>query len=76
MEPLHLGPNLTIHEQTHNRAVAEAYIIYIPIEIAVFDVSEKTFLETGLTGTARYTWGLLKSDYDIWRINPYKISFS
>ena len=65
-----------IHEQTHNRAVTEACMIYILLEIAVFDVPEKTFLETPVIGTARYTWDLLKGDNDIWRINTYKISYS
>ena len=74
-QPLHLDTNLTIHEQTNNKAVAEAYMMYIPLEIAAFSVPEKTFLETRVTGTGRYTWDLLKGDDDIWRINAYKISY-
>ena len=50
-------------------------MIYILLEIAVFDVPEKTFLETRDIGTARYTLDLLKGDNDIWRINTYKISY-
>ena len=65
-----------IREQTHNRAVTEAYMIYIPLEIAAFDVPERTFLETRVTETARYTWDLPKGDNDIWRINAYKINYS
>jgi hypothetical protein len=74
-QPLHLDTNLTIHEQTYDRAVAEAYMIYITLEIAAFNVPVKTFFETRVTGTARYTWDLLKGDDDIWRINAYKISY-
>ena len=74
-QPLHLDTNLTIHEQTNNKAVAEAYMMYIPLEIAAFNVPVKTFFETRVTGTARYTWDLLKGGDDIWRINAYKISY-
>ena len=54
-QPLHLDTNLTIHEQTHDRTVAKAYMMYMPLEIAAFNVAEKTSLETQITGTARYT---------------------
>ena len=74
-QPLHLDTNLTIHEQTNERAVAEAYMMYIPLEIAAFNVPEKTRVETQVTGTARYTWDLLKGKDDIWRIDSYTISY-
>lgn len=74
-QPLHLDTNLTIHEQTDKRAIAEAYILYMPLEIAAFNIPEKTFSETGITGTARYTWNLLKADDETWLIDSYRISY-
>ncbi|MDA9941512.1 nuclear transport factor 2 family protein [Luminiphilus sp.] len=74
-QPLHLDTNLVIQEQDPNRAKAEAYIMYMPLEIAAFNLPEKSFLETRITGTARYTWSLLKGDDGIWRIDSYRIAY-
>ena len=74
-QPLHLDTNLAIQEQDPNRATAEAYIMYMPLEIAAFNLPEKSFFETRITGTARYTWSLLKGDDGIWRIDSYRIAY-
>ena len=74
-QPLHLDTNLIVQEQSAKRATAEAYIMYMPLEIAAFNKPEKSFLETRVTGTARYTWNLLKADDGVWRIDAYQISY-
>lgn len=74
-QPLHLDTNLAIQEQDPDRATAEAYILYMPLEIAAFNLPAKSFLETRITGTARYTWSLLKGDDGIWRIDSYRIVY-
>ncbi|MFT5484869.1 MAG: hypothetical protein ACI9UU_001077 [Candidatus Azotimanducaceae bacterium] len=75
-KPMHLDTNLHILEQAGERAVAEAYMLYIPMEIAAFNVPEKSLLETRITGTARYVWNLLKGDDEIWRIEAYTIRYN
>jgi hypothetical protein len=47
----------------------------MPLEIAAFNLPAKSFLETRITGTARYTWSLLKGDDGIWRIDSYRIVY-
>ena len=74
-QPLHLDTNLTVQAQDSDRATAEAYVMYMPLEIAAFNLPEKSFLETRITGTARYTWSLLKGDDGIWRIERYRIAY-
>ena len=48
---------------------------WAPQEIAAFNLPEKSFVETRITGTARYTWSLLKGDDGIWRIERYRIAY-
>lgn len=74
-QPMHADTNLNIQEQTSDRAVAEAYMLYIPMEIAAFNVGEKTQNETRITGTARYLFNLLKGGDGTWRINNYTITY-
>jgi hypothetical protein len=74
-QPMHANTNLNIQEQTSDRAVAEAYMLYIPMEIAAFNVGEKTQNETRITGTARYLFNLLKGGDCTWRINSYTITY-
>lgn len=73
--PLHCNTNLNIQQQTNDRAVAETYILYIPMEVAAFNVPEKSLTETRITGTARYLFNLLKGDDGIWRIDDYSITY-
>ena len=73
--PLHCDTNLNIKQQTSDRAIAEAYMLYVPREIAALNNAEKTLTETRITGTARYSFNLLKGDDSIWRIDSYTIIY-
>ena len=72
---MHANTNLNIQEQTSDRALAETYMLYIPMEIADFNDGEKTQNETKITGTARYVFNLLKGDDGTWRIDNYTITY-
>jgi hypothetical protein len=75
IQPLHLDTNLNILEQSDQHATAEAYVMYMPLEIAAFNIHEKTLMGARVTGTARYTWNLVKGEDTIWRIDSYKIAY-
>ena len=75
IQPMHANTNLNIQEQTSDRALAETYMLYIPMEIADFNDGEKTQNETKITGTARYVFNLLKGDDGTWRIDNYTITY-
>lgn len=74
-QPLHANTNLNIQQQSADRAVAETYMLYVPMEIAAFNVPEKSLTETRITGTARYLFNVLKGDDGIWRIDEYRITY-
>ena len=74
--PLHANTNLSVKQQTADRAVAQTYILYIPLEIAALTVPARSLKETRITGTARYLFNLLKGDDGIWRIEHYSITYN
>jgi len=75
IQPLHYSSNLTIKEQAEQTAVAEMYMLYIPIR---HDAQDGNGIYPGAlntTGTSRYRFQLVKGEDKAWRIAEYRISF-
>ena len=74
VEPVHSNTNLTVKKQTKDRALAETYMLYIPVNRATLNVPEMSRKNTLITGTGRYLFDLQKGDDDVWRICEYWIT--
>jgi hypothetical protein len=74
VEPVHSNTNLTVKKQTKDRALAETYMLYIPVNSATLNVPEMSRKNTLITGTGRYLFDLLKGDDGVWRICEYWIT--
>ena len=75
IKPLHYNTNLRVIEQSDRRAVAESYMLYVPLDVSVLRDAVQTLSNTRITGTARYLFSLLKGEDGVWRIDKYSIKF-
>jgi len=73
--PLHFISNLNIQEQTSRSAIAETYVMYVPLDTSSLDLPEETLNNTKITGTARYIFSLEKDLKNIWKIKSYVIRY-
>ena len=73
--PLHFISNLNIQEQTSRSAIAETYVMYVPLDTSRLDLPEETLNNTKITGTARYIFSLEKDLKNIWKIKSYVIRY-
>lgn len=70
----HLVSNVSVKQQSSNKAEVVAYITYIPLDVAELH-TPRAKGKIDITGTARYAYQVEKGADSIWRIREYNAKY-